>query len=324
MTEPPADAPSVVFLMGPTASGKSALALALAERFDMEIVSVDSALVYRGLDIGTAKPNPAVRARVPHHLIDVCDPAEAYSAARFREDALRAIAEVRSRGRVPLLTGGTGLYFRALEQGLTDLPEADAGVRAALAAELARDGAPGLHARLARVDPAAAARIHPNDPQRVMRALEVHALTGRPLTALWAERGAPGLPGGAVKLVLAPVTRTALHERIARRFAVMLEQGLLNEVRRLRERGDLSADHPAMRTVGYREAWRCLDGEFPIAELARRGIVATRRLARRQLTWLRREASCTWLAGDGPRLVDEAALTLENSTIFKGSANHLK
>lgn len=307
----------VVFLMGPTASGKSALALELAGRFDLEIVSVDSALVYRGLDIGTAKPNPRVRARVPHHLIDVCDAAERYSAGRFREDAERCIDAIRARGRIALLTGGTGLYFRSLEAGLADLPPADPAIRAELDEALARDGAAALHARLARVDADAAARIHPNDPQRITRALEVHALTGRPLSALWAERAAAAPRIAALKLVVAPAERAVLHARIARRFERMLDRGLLNEVRRLRRRGDLTAAHPSMRTVGYREAWQCLSGALPRESLLERGTAATRQLARRQLTWLRREASCTWLDSTAPGVLDEASRLVENARISK-------
>jgi tRNA dimethylallyltransferase len=290
--------PPVVFLMGPTGSGKSRLALALAERVPLEIVSVDSAQVYRGLDVGTAKPNPAVRRRVPHHLIDVCDPSASYSAARFRADASTAIEAIRARGRLPLLVGGTGLYFRALERGLAALPAADDDLRRALATELARDGSEALHARLAQVDAAAAARIHPRDPQRVLRALEVHAQTGRPLTALWRERRLAPLAPPPLKLALAPRARAVLHRRLEQRFHDMLDRGLVNEVRALRARGDLTAASPALRSVGYREVWRYLEGELGWEEMVTRALAATRQLAKRQLTWLRREPGVAWLEGE--------------------------
>ena len=248
----------LVFIMGPTAAGKSRLALLLATRLDCEIVSVDSALVYRGLDIGTAKPNPAERARVPHHLMDICDPAERYSAARFRRDAQQAVAGIRARGRLPLLVGGTGLYFRALEYGLADLPDADPAVRAALEASLTAHGAAALHRRLELVDPQAAARIHPNDPQRLVRALEVQQLTGQPMSSLWQRTGLEPARGPIVKVALEPGPRGMLHAHIAQRFDSMLERGLINEVRALRARGDLSPAYPALRTVGYREVWRYL------------------------------------------------------------------
>ncbi len=296
-----------VALMGPTASGKSALALALAERFPVEIVSVDSAQVYRGLDIGTAKPPPALRARVPHHLIDVCDPAEAYSAARFREDALRLIGEIRARGRIPLLVGGTMLYFRALERGLSPLPAADPGVRAELEAEAARRGWPALHAELARVDPAAAARIHPNDPQRIQRALEVHRLTGRPLSELQRRGGAQG--GVRLhKAAVAPADRERLRRRIAERFEAMLAEGLVEEVARLRRRPELHLGLPALKSVGYRQVWRHLAGELSYEEMRARAIMATRQLAKRQLTWLRAEPGLRWFRGEpGPVLPGLAA-----------------
>jgi len=253
----------------------------------VEIVSVDSALIYRGMDIGTAKPTAAERAAVPHHLIDVLDPAEAYSAARFVADAGRLIGEIRSRGRLPLLVGGTMLYFKALQDGLDAMPGADAALRAAIDAEAARDGWPALHARLARLDPLTAARLAPNDAQRIQRALEVLRLTGRPLSS-WhgkARRALPPLP----MIALEPRDRAWLHARIAERFAAMLEEGLLDEVRRLRARGDLHPGLPSMRCVGYRQAWAALDEGTPeaLAAWPARAIAATRQLAKRQLTWLR-------------------------------------
>jgi tRNA dimethylallyltransferase len=286
--------PPVVLLMGPTASGKSQLALALCERLAAEIVSVDSAQVYRGMDVGTAKPDAATRARVPHHLIDLCDPAEAYSAARFCEDALRAIGEIRARGRIPLLTGGTMLYFRALQQGLSDLPPADAQFRARLAQEARQQGWPALHTRLARLDPDSAARLHPNDAQRIQRALEIVELGGAPVGALQARKAGPALGGPVVKVALNPPERSVLHERIAARFHEMMREGFLDEVTRLRARGDLTADLPSLRAVGYRQLWAHLDGAWDLDTAVARGIAATRQFAKRQLTWLRAEPGLTW------------------------------
>jgi tRNA dimethylallyltransferase len=274
-------------LAGPTASGKTAAALAIARVLPVEIISVDSALVYRGMDIGTAKPTLAERAAVPHHLIDVLDPAEAYSAARFVADAERLIGEIRARGRLPLLVGGTMLYFKALQGGLDAMPSADAALRAAIDAEAARDGWPALHARLARLDPVTAARLAPNDAQRIQRALEVVRLTGRPLSA-W--HGAARPAARALPMIsLEPRDRAWLHARIAARLRAMLELGLLDEVRRLRARGDLHPGLPSMRCVGYRQAWQALDAGTPeaLAAWPERAIAATRQLAKRQLTWLR-------------------------------------
>jgi tRNA dimethylallyltransferase len=298
----------VVLLMGPTASGKTQLALALAERLALEIVSVDSAQVYRGMDIGTAKPGAALRARIPHHLVDVADPAEAYSAARFCADATRLIGEIRARGRVPLLAGGTMLYFRALQQGLSDLPPADAALRARLADDARREGWPALHARLARLDPASAARLHPNDSQRIQRALEIVELGGAPVGALQARRGA-ALPGPVVKLALNPPERAVLHARIEARFHAMIEAGFLDEVRRLRARDDLQPDLPSMRAVGYRQLWAHLDGTWDLPTAVARGIAATRQLAKRQLTWLRAESGVVRL---DPDQADLAARALEH------------
>lgn len=312
------DAAPVVFLMGPTGSGKSRLAVALARMYDVEIVSVDSAQIYRGLDLGTAKPHPALRARIPHHLIDICAPTEAYSAARFRADATAALAGIAARGRVALLVGGTGLYFRALEHGLAPLPAADPAVRATLRDELARDGAAALHARLAMLDPAAAARIHPRDPQRLLRALEVHALSGRRMSELWQARALPGLTAPVVKVALAPVARSALHASLAARFRDMLERGLVNEVRALARSHALTAHSPAMRSVGYREVWRYLAGELDWAGLLERGITATRQLAKRQLTWLRREPDCVWFDAASPDLPRQVAALLAARGIVNG------
>ncbi len=273
-------------LLGPTASGKSQRALELAERHPVEIVSVDSAQVYRGMDIGTAKPSAAERARVPHHLIDVVDQTQHYSAGRFREDAIRAIEGIFDRGRIPLLVGGTMLYYRALVQGLDRLPAAQPALRARIDARAAKLGWPALHAELAGVDPVTAARLSPNDAQRIQRALEVWQLSGKPLSAL--QRGtAPTLPFALRAFALVPDERAALHRRIAERFERMLADGLVEELRSLRARYALHAGLPSMRCVGYRQAWAYLEGAYGWAELRERGIAATRQLAKRQLTWLR-------------------------------------
>ncbi|MBW0449812.1 tRNA (adenosine(37)-N6)-dimethylallyltransferase MiaA [bacterium M00.F.Ca.ET.228.01.1.1] len=277
-------------LLGPTASGKTAAALALAARHPVEIVSVDSALVYRDMDIGTAKPSAGERAVAPHHLIDIVDPADAYSAAQFRADALRLTAEISARGRLPLLVGGTMLYYKALTQGLNDLPAANATVRAQLDADAARDGWPALHARLAAVDPATAARLAPNDSQRIQRALEVFLLTGEPMSALLA---APARTDEAaaqwhfVPIALEPSERSVLHTRIEQRFDAMLANGFVDEVVKLRARGDLSPDMPSMRCVGYRQVWEYLDGTVDYSTMRDKGVFATRQLCKRQLTWLR-------------------------------------
>ncbi|EJL92621.1 tRNA isopentenyltransferase MiaA [Herbaspirillum sp. CF444] len=281
-------APLAVAIMGPTASGKTAAALEIARHIPCEIISVDSALVYREMDIGTAKPNAEELAGVPHHLIDILDPTASYSAMQFRNDALRLAQDIRARGKLPLLVGGTMLYFKALRDGLDDLPEADPAVRERLDQEAARDGVPAQHARLATLDPETAARLKPNDSQRIQRALEIIELTGKPMSALLAQKETETLPFTLLPLALEPSERAVLHERIARRFDLMLENdGLLDEVRRLRARGDLHLGLPSMRCVGYRQAWEYLDGQYDYAEMRERGIIATRQLAKRQITWLR-------------------------------------
>jgi tRNA dimethylallyltransferase len=276
-----------VFLLGPTASGKTAAALALAERFPAEIISVDSAQVYRGMDVGTAKPDAAERARVPHHLIDIVDPTDAFSAGRFRDAVMKLVPEISARGRLPILAGGTMLYFRALTRGLSDLPVADPEVRAALEAEAARVGWPAMHARLSEVDPVIAQRLKPTDAQRIQRALEVHQVSGEPLSTLQARGAPPPLPFETLQLSLEPSDRGVLHERIAVRFRAMLANGLVEELVALRARHDLHAGLPAMRSVGYRQAWEVLEGSAPRETLEERGIAATRQLAKRQITWLR-------------------------------------
>lgn len=279
--------PPAVLLMGPTASGKSAVALELAARLPVEIVSVDSAQVFRGMDIGTAKPGTTERAAVPHHLIDIVEPTESYSAARFRADALRLLREITSRGRIPLLVGGTMLYFKALREGLSVLPQADDSVRAAIETEASGRGWPALHAELARVDPATASRLKPADSQRIQRALEVFRITGHPMSELLGRREAEPLPYRLVQIALLPSDRAALHRRIEARFIAMLKKGLVEELRSLRKRYALRPGLPSMRCVGYRQAWQFLEGEITEAELRDQGIYASRQLAKRQLTWLR-------------------------------------
>jgi len=309
--------PPAIAILGPTASGKTAFALDCAERFGGEIVSVDSALVYRGLDIGAAKPTAEELARVPHHLIDIRDPWQPYSAAEFAIDARRAIDGILARGRLPILAGGTGLYFRALLHGLAPMPEADPALRAAIEAEARERGWPALHAELARVDPVAAARIHATDPQRIQRALEVYRASGRPISAWQAEAPRSPLPARVLKLVLAPSDRALLHARIERRFDAMLEAGFLDEVRALRALPEMQAvaaplDLPAIRAVGYRQAWEHLDGRFDTAGFRDRAIFATRQLAKRQLTWLRGELDARWFdpLDDRNRLEDALAAFL--------------
>jgi len=276
-----------IFLMGPTASGKTGVAVELVQHLPCEIISVDSALVYRDMDIGTAKPDVATLARAPHHLINLIAPTESYSAAQFRRDALRLMAEIVARGRIPLLVGGTMLYFKALLHGLSDLPEADAALRAELDEKARKLGWPAMHDELARLDPVTAARLAPGDSQRIQRALEVCLLSGQPMSALFGQAEKDVLPYRVIQAALEPSDRAVLHQRIAERFDAMLAAGLVEEVRRLRAAYPLGPALPSMRCVGYRQAWQYLDGEFDLAELREKGIAATRQLAKRQLTWLR-------------------------------------
>ena len=289
------DRPAVLCLMGPTAAGKTALAEAIADQLPVDLISVDSALIYRGMDIGTGKPDAAELARYPHALIDICDPLESYSAARFRDDALTLIVRAHQRGRLPLLVGGTMLYFKALIDGIADLPDANPAIRAQLEQEREQLGLEALHERLKQLDPVAGARIHPNDPQRLLRALEVIAVTGEPMSALWQKAAGTGsgkpAPFRFLQVGLLP-DRAWLHQRIAARFDAMLAAGLVAEVERLRARGDLQPDLPSMRCVGYRQSWEWLDARdrgqpLPLTELRERGVAATRQLAKRQYTWLR-------------------------------------
>lgn len=279
--------PPAVFLMGPTACGKTDLAVALSAIFPFEVISVDSALVYRGMDVGTAKPDRATLAACPHHLVDVVEPTECYSAARFREDALALMSDITARDRVPLLVGGTMLYFKALKEGLGELPTAAPDIRAELEQRAAATGWPALHAELARLDPDTAARLKPGDSQRIQRALEVCLVSGRPMSDLLAEQQTVSLPYRLIEIALLPSDRAALHARINARFRLILSAGLVDELRGLRERHALVASMPSMRSVGYRQAWRYLDGEIDDAALFETGAAATRQLAKRQITWLR-------------------------------------
>ncbi|RLU04168.1 MAG: tRNA (adenosine(37)-N6)-dimethylallyltransferase MiaA [Ketobacter sp.] len=306
--------PWCIFLMGPTASGKTALAVELVQRFPMDIISVDSALIYKGMDVGSAKPDAATLKLAPHRLIDFLDPAESYSAADFRADALREMAEITANGRIPLLVGGTMLYFKVLREGIAELPPANDEIRRQLLQEAAERGWPALHADLAQVDPEAAERLNPNDSQRLQRALEVYRSTGVTLSQ-WHRRqkeGGDGSWGGnfddfpyrVVNLAVCP-ERAVLHQRIADRFHQMLEEGFFDEVKSLYQRGDLSPDLPSMRAVGYRQAWDCLDGKLSYAEMVERGIIATRQLAKRQITWLRSWKDLHWLDSLDPNLLEK-------------------
>ncbi|CAB1368654.1 tRNA (adenosine(37)-N6)-dimethylallyltransferase MiaA [Denitratisoma oestradiolicum] len=297
--------------MGPTASGKTALAMELADRFPVELVSVDSAQVFMDMNIGTAKPDAATLARYPHHLIDLITPEERYSAARFRDDALRVMGEITARGRVPLLVGGTMLYFKALREGLADLPEANPDLRAAIDAEAAEQGWPALHRELARLDPETAARLKPTDAQRIQRAVEVLRLTGRPLGEFFARQREQGLPYRSLTLALAPSNRAELHRRIALRFDQMLTEGLVEEVQELRRKYHLDAGLPSMRCVGYRQVWDMLEGRIPAPELRDRGIFSTRQFAKRQLTWLNNMKEVTVLDSLNATTPETARLTVE-------------
>ena len=313
--------PPAIFLMGPTASGKTGVAVELAQRLPVELISVDSALVFRDMDIGTAKPDAATLARAPHHLIDIIDPTAAYSAAAFRHDALRLMADITARGRIPLLVGGTMLYFKALREGLSPLPQADAALRAELDAEIARHGIEHLHAELAKVDAETAARLHATDTQRIQRALEIYMVSGKPMSELikkplapWERGGGEGgFPYNILPIALVPSDRAVLHQRIAARFAEMLQQGLVDELRALREKYPLQRNMTSMRCVGYRQAWEYLEREITKAELLDKGVAATRQLAKRQLTWLRSMPDNIELDCLAPHLANQVGALLKRA-----------
>jgi len=298
--------PSAILLMGPTAAGKTALAVGMAQRLNAEIISVDSALVYRGMDIGTAKPDMAERGGIPHHLIDILDPAESFSTGQFRDRALALMEGIRRRGKLPLLTGGTMLYFSALTQGLAQLPAADAEIRRRLDRELLELGKEALHARLGQIDPLAAARIHVNDPQRIQRALEVFEISGKPISSFFQGDQSADAEFRYIKLIVAPEQRQTLHEKIAERFKAMLAQGFIDEVKALRQRGDLNESMPSIRCVGYRQVWSYLNGEYDFAEMQDKAVAATRQLAKRQFTWLRKEQNACHLVSGAPGLLEQA------------------
>ncbi len=308
-----------MLLMGPTGAGKSGLALELVAELPLEIISVDSALIYRGMDIGTAKPDADVLARVPHHLIDILDPAQSYSAGDFVRDAMAAMHDIWARGRQPLLVGGTMMYFHALTQGIAQLPQGDAAVRAQIEAQAAVSGWAPLHEELARVDPAAAQRIHATDPQRIQRALEVYRLTGTPISRLQQDSRPPLEEVDWSEFSLAPTQRTDLHATIERRFARMMDSGFLEEVAALRGRGDLTPAHPAMRCVGYRQLWRYLEGQCTLQEAVSKGIIATRQLAKRQWTWLRRRPKARWLDPAHPDVARTVIVALSERFSNSGS-----
>jgi tRNA dimethylallyltransferase len=303
--------PPAIFIMGPTASGKTALACALYDELPCELISVDSALVYKYMNIGTAKPTAEELAQYPHHLIDIRDPSEPYSAADFREDVLQVMAEVTARGNIPVLVGGTMLYFKFLLEGAADLPEADEAVRKQIEDEALEKGWPAIHEQLAQVDPESAARLNPNDPQRVQRALEVYRVTGKTLTEHWAQQQQKSIPYQVVQFAICPKERKTLHERIELRFEQMLKDGFVDEVRALYQRDDLHENLPAIRAVGYRQVWEYLDGQLSYDDMIFKGVVATRQLAKRQVTWLRSWENLNWLESEDPKLIETALSILK-------------
>ncbi len=305
--------------MGPTASGKTSLAVELVKHLPLEIVSVDSAMVYRGMDIGTAKPTREVLEIAPHRLIDICDPTESYSAGRFRRDAMTAIEEIRENNRIPILVGGTGLYFRSLEQGFSDLPSTDPVLRIRLTQMMRERGSPALHAELSRVDPVSAERLHPNDSQRIQRALEVYEITKTPLSVFIAEGRLGALPHKVIKLALAPSDRRIIRERTRQRFIRMLDNGLVDEVRGFFEQENMHEGLTSMRMVGYRQVWSYLADCLSYSEMQERAVIATRQLAKRQLTWLRTEDNTTWFDSSRPDIAQVVIEFLRNSPAFSSS-----
>lgn len=308
------DLPPAIFLMGPTASGKTALSVQLAQALGGEIISVDSVLVFKGMDIGTAKPALEERGGIPHHMIDILDPSESFSTGQFRAQALALMKVITLRGKVPILTGGTMLYFNALLNGLAVLPEANPAIRAKLDRDLEQLGKEALHQRLAVIDPLAAERIHPNDPQRIQRALEVYEISGKPLSSFFNEAQGEGLPYQILKLIIAPTDRKILHDIIAQRFHNMLRQGFINEVEALYQRGDLTEKMPSIRAVGYRQAWAYLRGDDDLETMTEKAIIATRQLAKRQFTWLRRETDAIrFQTGEAELLQKVLAVVMSSS-----------
>jgi tRNA dimethylallyltransferase len=306
----------VIALMGPTASGKTGLAIELARRYPVEIISVDSALVYRGMDIGTAKPSAELMQQIPHHLIDIRDPAEAFSASEFRNDALSCIQKIHQAGKIPLLVGGTMLYYKFLIEGCADLPAANASIRQQIEAWAHTGGWFDIHRRLAAVDEASAKRINPNDPQRLQRALEIYLATGKTMTWHLQQQSSSSLPFELLQLAICPMDRKRLHERIAERFQQMLNEGLIAEVEQLYKRSDLHAQLPAIRSVGYRQVWEHLSGSLSYSEMVDRGVIATRQLAKRQLTWLRSWPNVEWFESEDPALCSKILKRLEAAPIF--------
>ncbi len=307
--------PPAIFIMGPTASGKTALACELYDRFPCEIISVDSALVYKELNIGSAKPSQEELSRYPHHLIDVRDPSDPYSAMDFRSDALRLMSEITKRGKVPILVGGTMLYFKFLLEGAAKLPVADEKIRQQIDVDAQQNGWPAIHAQLAKVDPESAKRLNPNDPQRVQRALEVYLISGKTLTQHWREQKIEPFPYKVVQFALCPQERKTLHKRIEKRFNDMLAQGFIDEVKALQARGDLHENLPAIRAVGYRQVWEYLNGELSYDEMVFKGVVATRQLAKRQITWLRSWSDLHWLDSEADNLAQSALKIVESEAI---------
>lgn len=305
----------VVFLMGPTASGKTDLAMKLYDQLPCEIVSVDSAMIYRGMNIGTAKPDAELLSKYPHRLIDIRDPDEAYSAAEFRHDALALIEEIRAAGKIPLLTGGTMLYFHALKNGLASLPKADSAVRERILNQAQAEGWDAIHRRLAEVDPESAARLNPNDSQRLQRALEVYEVSGRTMTELWAEQEAQKPDFKIIPMAVMPTERSELHDRIAQRFDIMLDQGFVDEVKTLWNRGDLNLQMPSVRCVGYRQVWEYFAGTWDYDTMKFKGVVATRQLAKRQVTWLRSWENLAWMDTHDPKLLSNALKLIEGGII---------
>jgi len=307
--------PKAIFLMGPTAAGKTALAMDLYDNLPCELISVDSALIYKNMNVGTAKPTAAELTNYPHHLIDIIDPSESYSAAQFREDVLPLMQDIVARGKIPVLVGGTMMYFNALTKGMAKLPQADEGIRAEITQSAEQDGWPAVHKLLQEVDPESAARLAPNDSQRLQRALEVYRISGKTLTTHWQEQQQQKLPFDVLNLAIMPKERKTLHQRIEQRFNIMLEQGFIEEVQALYDRGDLNLEMPSMRCVGYRQAWMYINGDIDHKTMIEKGVVATRQLAKRQITWLRSWQDLHWFDLEATDLTARVLKLLDSDTI---------